>query len=581
MPRVPTYDGPQARTAPLGASPLPTPDVTSSTRAAAQGLDAAAGALDRLAERQDQDAAWRAQAKINEDWMRFESEARKNLQGQNAAGYADKVKEWWGKASQDYGSALTPSQQKLISKPLMSAMQTAMKGALDFENTELERSRLQALDGALSAEISRGAAGGPSAAAVSAKTVEEMLQKYGASTGKPVEWVNQQVLQRTTTLHSSVISTLMQKDPKAAEQYFEANKGQIDGTRHDEIGSKINAVSAAADGDALADKLWQAGVKPGAPVELDKLEAAAREEFKNDPTRQKHAIQGLRERMQAFEKARAEREAAGINAVYKMLDGGVPMSRVQRMPEWQQLDGKSQDQILYQQEQRAAARESRAAAAENRALAAEARRDKQLLLTNAEAYLRYSDPTVLAGMSRQQVEATRATFGFEGAQHLLSRWDSLQKPGAIAEARMDQEDFNHIADQMGLKPYDSSKSEDSKRALGELKYRMEQLIDATQQAAKKPMTREEKNALMRGEMARTVTVNPTFWFSSEVPVIQLDKKQVKDVVVPQGDREQISQALKAMYERSGGAAIYAPTEDNVRRLYLMNKSRAAALLPNE
>ena len=161
MPRVPTYDGPQARTAPLGASPLPTPDVTSSTRAAAQGLDAAAGALDRLAERQDQDAAWRAQAKINEDWMRFESEARKNLQGQNAAGYADKVKEWWGKASQDYGSALTPSQQKLISKPLMSAMQTAMKGALDFENTELERSRLQALDGALSAEISRGAAGGP------------------------------------------------------------------------------------------------------------------------------------------------------------------------------------------------------------------------------------------------------------------------------------------------------------------------------------------------------------------------------------------------------------------------------------
>lgn len=581
MPRVPTYDGPQARTAPLGASSLPTPDVTSSTRAVAQGMDAAAGALDRLAERQDQDAAWRAQAKINEDWMRFESEARKTLQGQNAAGYADKVKEWWGKASQDYGSALTPSQQKLISKPLMSAMQTAMKGALDFENTELERSRLQALDGALAGEISRGAAGGPSAAAVSVKNVEEMIRQYGASTGKPVEWVNQQILQRTTALHASVISTLMQKDPKAAEQYFEANKGQIDGTRHDDIGSKINAVSAAADGDALADKLWQAGVKPGAPVELDKLEAAAREEFKNDPTRQKHAIQGLRERMQAFEKARAEREAAGVNSVYKMLDGGVPMSRVQRTPEWQLLDGKSQDQILYQQEQRAAARESRAAAAENRALAAEARRDKQLLLTNAEAYLRYSDPNVLAGMSRQQVEATRATFGFDGAQHLLSRWDALQKPGAISEARMDQEDFNHIADQMGLKPYDSSKSENEKRALGELKYRMEQLIDTTQQATKKVMTREEKNALMRNEMARTVTVNPTFWFSSEVPVIQLDKKQVKDVVVPQGDREQISQALKAMYERSGGAAIYAPTEENVRRLYLMNKSRAAALLPNE
>ena len=42
--------------------------------------------------------------------------------------------------------------------------------------------------------------------------------------------------------------------------------------------------------------------------------------------------------------------------------------------------------------------------------------------------LRYGDPQVLAGMSRQQVEALRPTFGMDGTQHLLN------KRGRAAEA---------------------------------------------------------------------------------------------------------------------------------------------------
>jgi hypothetical protein len=85
-------------------------------------------------------------------------------------------------------------------------------------------------------------------------------------------------------------------------------------------------------------------------------------------------------------------------------------------------------------ESRAAARENRAAAAESRAYTAERRKEGQLLLANGDQYLTDSDPARLAAMTREQVVATRSKYGMEGAQHLLSRWDSLQKPGAITEA---------------------------------------------------------------------------------------------------------------------------------------------------
>lgn len=142
---------------------------------------------------------------------------------------------------------------------------------------------------------------------------------------------------------------------------------------------------------------------------------------------------------------------------------------------------------------------------------------------------------------------------------------------------MDTEDFNRYAQDLGLDPY-NAKSAEKKRQLGDLKYRVEQIIDMAQRQKGKELTREEKGELMKGEMARTVTVGG-FFSDDTVPVIQLTPEQVRKVVVPTADRQQILDALKTMYQRDPKNPLYAPTDDNVRRLYLTNKSRAAALIP--
>lgn len=580
MPQVPVSSGPQLRDAPAQPAFQAPPDVAQGTRALAAGASQAAGAVDQLVQRQDQDTAWRTQAQINEAWVKFDADSRQNSQGQNAAGYADKVQQWWKDAAGTYGKDLNPSARALVGKNLTIAQGQAYGNALQFENRELERSRGEALEGAISAEVGRGSAGGPNAAAASAGIITEMVQKYGATTGKPPEWIAQQTLRSTTALHANVISNLMQTDPTAAKQYFEANKGQIDGARHDEIGARINQVSASTEGDTAAGKIWaDLGPKTDLqPVELDKLEQSAREAYPNDPARRDAALQGIRARAQAFEHAERQRASANTNAVFGMLDNGKSLAQLRATPEWNALPEKDQRQIKLSIESEQATREARAAAQEQRAYTAEQRRQHNLMLQNGDAYMRASDPEVLVRSSRDEVIATRAIFGQEGAKHLLDKWESLQKPGALSDARLDKEQFNSYAQQMGLRPNEKGQSEAQKDLLITVQNRLETLISQEQKAKGRAMTREEKDKLIQTEMAKQVMVSG--WFSnSSVPVLQLAPSQLRSVIVPTQDRQQIAEALRQKYQQTGNQ-MYAPTEDNVRRLYLANKSRAGALIPD-
>lgn len=192
------------------------------------------------------------------------------------------------------------------------------------------------------------------------------------------------------------------------------------------------------------------------------------------------------------------------------------------------------------------------------------------------AYLTYSNPDTLHGMTEAQVINLLPTLGNELTNHLMTQKRALAKPGRIGEAKMDQEDFNHLARQMKL-PVDSATSEEQKAALGELKYRVEQMIETVQQRAGKPISRAEKQEIMRSEMARTVTVDTWGWTNQEVPVVALTPEQARAVIIPPADRQQLVEAMRTMYQRTN-APQYAPTDDNLRRFYLLKKSPTAGMI---
>ena len=188
-------------------------------------------------------------------------------------------------------------------------------------------------------------------------------------------------------------------------------------------------------------------------------------------------------------------------------------------------------------------------------------------------YFELSNPDVLVGMKRDAVAALWPKIGEGNTANLLQRWESLQNKDNLITSRMDQEQFNAIAQQFDLKPYDSKKSTSEKAELGNLHNNINSKLEEAAKASRRPLTREEKETIMRTEMAKTVTIDG-FFSNSTKPILQLsDKQKREDVIVPNADRSQIIQQMRLKYEQTKRPE-FAPTEENVRFWYLVNKSEA-------
>ena len=581
MPQVPIIQGPSQRENALQGGMLDTPDVSSGLRSLAGGLNAAAGAAEKVVQRQDTDLALSTDARVKTEFLAFDADLRKQSQGSSATGYAAKVDAWWQDKAKALSENLTVNQKAMIAPSLRTAQVHAIHSAKSHENAELERSEMDSFNAAQLAEVQRAAASGdPAVAATSSSLLRARNAQMAQQKGWTPEVLAVANTKATTALHVNMIQDIQQKDPVAALTYFNANKAEIDGTRHAEITHSLDGLAAGAEGAQFADQVWKEMGPKGynQPVDRAAMEAKAREKYANDLPRQRAAVAAIKEQAAAFNASETEANAGNVNAVMAVYaKGGMSVQQLQRLPAFQALPGKEQAQITDRVDNHINTLVSRGAASEQRADAAESRAQRKLERNGTAEYLRLSDPAVLATMTDAQVQAQLPVLGNDLTKHLAEKKRSVSKAGGEAEAKMDQEDFNHIADGMGLKPY-AKKSDDEKAVLGDMKYRVEQLIYQAQTAKKAPLTRAEKTELMTQEMARKVTVSG--WFSdTEKPVLQLTKDDIADVVVPKADRAQIADALKQQYARTQNP-MFAPTDANMRRFYLLNKSRAAALLPS-
>jgi hypothetical protein len=384
-------------------------------------------------------------------------------------------------------------------------------------------------------------------------------------------------------MHTAVIQGMLGAGKATeAKAYYDANSTDMSLQARATLHDHIQAVDVLVRGDNAADSAWEtfAPKGPNDPVRIYDMEQALRTQFKGDPKLRDAAIASIKQRAAGFNAQQAEVNAGSINSIYGMIDKGMPLRQVQSSPEWLALPEVKRHEITKGLESEAATRAARGASDASRQLSQLQRDDKLALLNNGASYLTASDPDTLRQMSRAQVEALRTTFGLEGTQHLLAKHEQVSKSSdKVIEARIDKQDFEQVADSLGLKPYAKDSSEDHKRSLGTLQFRVEQMINAEQVQKKRVLTREEKTDLMTREMSKKVAVSG--WFSnSDVPVIQLNAEQAGKVQIPAAEKAKVSDALRAMYQQNPNNPAYAPTEANMRRLFLQNKSRAASLIPD-
>lgn len=534
MASIPLYDAPQVDLRPLAAprqSSVASPEIfnhdateqAQGARALMAGGQVLADVATKMRERDDADSVFRAETALKDDYLKQEQDWRANKQGRFAKGLTEQANQWWAKAVEAHAKGLdNPNQQRLFIQRAARYREAALHSVSGFESEQLERSHDESWRASKNTSISTAAsAATPEAIAAAAADIKNSNRYQAARKGWEPEQLEAENRKDLTALHTQVLQGLVQRDPAKAKEYFTAHKSEIDGAQHAELEKLATTATATALGEKAADEVWKStGPKYDTePANQDKMEAEIRDRFKDDEFARKAAIAALRERVTAFDKGRKEREAATESTVWKSINQGATFAQVQRMPEYLKLDGKTQTAMRDY--------------IENRARERDTRRDADLAKKNFAAYAIYSRPDNLANMSEDQIVNLLPELGNTLVGHLLEKKRSLV--GKTLQATMDQQDFDHVAQQAGLRPFDPSKNEEQRAQLGELKFRVESLIDAEQQKQKRPLTREEKMALMQREMDNQVVLDRfdlgTGLRDTKKSLIMLTPDEMKDAYV--------------------------------------------------
>ena len=597
MPSVPTYDTPQVKPEALPgarADSVATPDFLAgpSRERERQAKVVTGAALDvygAMQERENADSVFRAETAAKDAYLQYEQDVRKSRQGRFAKGLTGDTAKWWDEQTQKQGESLgNPMQQSLFQKRMAALRQSSMDGVAQWEATQLERSHDEGWLADKNATISLAAASAdqqpytaPDGREVnpveSARGEIQRLNRYqaGRKGWEPakLEAENRKDL---TALHKQVIQQLAVKDPISAAAYFEKYKDEIDGTQQAELGKFAKDTSANAIGEKTAEAIWsQHGPKGDSePGELDKLEAKARAALKDNDVALKAALAGLKERTVARDKGVKDREYGNAAAVASADLAGKSITEIRAMPEFLALPGTKQQAMLEHME---SVRYTRS----ERDRQAQARAEDDRAKKNDAAYFAYSDPAALKLMTRNEVAALLPELGRVYTANLLTKWDSLSKDEVkYTEAKLDINDFNHVAEGAGLKPFYPKKDEEARAALGELKYRIENRLDQEQEKAKRKLTRGEKIQIMQQEMDNKVMVSRFILTDPSKPAILLSPDEMKNAYVMVGEQRvnlsSIPAEDRAAIIRARQARRLPITEQLIARTWLLSKQKKTA-----
>jgi hypothetical protein len=317
MPTVPVYPDRQVRTAPLQPVLQNTPDVSSGSRAIAQGLGQVAEAADRIDLRDAQAKASEVDQRITAEWLRWDAspEGRAKYRGANADGYAAAAEAWWEKAKESNAQGLNPRAMALASPSLQSKRTSAINNAMQFQAAEKERHADEAYTADVSTTIQFGISTGEVASA--RLQILDKAATLGARKGWTTAQVQAEQGRQLSGLHLAHITRLASANPTAAQAYYDANKAEINGANQPRVEEVLRA-----EGDNQFATQFAAGVA-ARPLGEQLAEAAKIP----DPQRREKALTQIRNNNALVRQAQKEVEDKMSDQAWQLFSQG------QRIPE--------------------------------------------------------------------------------------------------------------------------------------------------------------------------------------------------------------------------------------------------------
>jgi hypothetical protein len=432
----------------------------------------------------------------------------------------------------------------------------------------------------------------PRRVGVELANAESIINTHAPQLGLGPEAVAEQIGKVRTTVHVGVIESLLAQDQaKGAQVYFEEMKGQINGEAYARIEKALETGTTQKAGLDASEQLWQThGPKSDQdPINLDTMETAARQQFKDDPKTLDATIRYLRERKSGVDAARKDREEQTAGTVWVAASQGQSLAQITKMPEYLRLSGKEQVQISdyvvhkaehavderRQAEAYAAAREGRAYQAEVRADQTARREQAELERTTWARYWAIADPKVLNSVSEMQLNRMRGEMGDDHINRLIVAKRTLDNPETFKNASLDNDMFKAVAKSAGIEAY-KPKTEGEKALLGELQNAVEQRIINEQLARKRNLTRDEKETLMHSMVDERVLLSEWGTDPERVPAMVKSPEDRAHAYVPYGKipPKALKEGLDAVRKFPGAERM---TDAELRQRYGNRLERAYAL----
>jgi len=499
-------------------------------------------------------------------------------------GYADSVKDWWDNQIQTTTAGMSPMQQRYIARSLSQFSSARVDEAWRYQQAQVSRGAQVAWDAKINADI--GAAvrsGNPDDADAVAQTITQSLPQFAREHGMVTpdgapdpNVVNELRQQYLSSLHAGMVGQLQQSDPTRAAAYLAAHQDEIKPEVFSRLQQGVNDAKSSSDGMTSANQIWHDNMPDGADasvgataIPIDKMLAAAQQKFAGNPVALKAAEAQITQNYKAFNEAHTSAQRSYKSSLLAAYNGGGSLAQMQAMPEWQKLDGDTREQItehLQSQQDRALSRQLTRANLQDRQYAIADRGKGQTAMGNYLDLI--SNPDKLAQLTPDDVQNLRLTMSDGQVQHVAAARLKLNNAADVKNAKLDNDTFNGVAQQFGLKtPTDPGfkANRSAQSAYATLRQNIDAGLQQLQTDKKRPLTRDEKQQYIQQEMGRQVTVDPGFFSSNKtVPLATLSptqRGQIVDAPVPQSDRQQIVQAWQAKQGR-------APTEIEIKNTYL-------------
>lgn len=267
MATVPTYGDRQVRTQALQPVMQQTPDVSSGARALAQGLGQLGEAADRIDYRDAQDAAFKAEAALREDWQVQRSKLRQQYKGDQAEQYQTAADEWWAKARESYSKDLSPRAQALAGKSLAQyklAQDADTLGYVEREKAQAREINFRTLQTTLARESLQNATPETAGAiaSVTTKQLRENAIRYAAANGLSSDVGTAMAQEQIDNFHKAMALSLASRPDglDAARSYITENSQEMLPGDRDAINRQIEQTAKQAKRereDAMSDQAWQ------------------------------------------------------------------------------------------------------------------------------------------------------------------------------------------------------------------------------------------------------------------------------------------------------------------------------------